>query len=122
MHETSIAKRLLTHVLRLADEHDAAAVNAVSLRIGEFAGIEPALLVSAFAQVAAGTIAAGASLKIKVVTLTVRCTSCDREFAPDGFRFQCEGCPGAEVTIVSGEELVLEDIILVQAMKVDACH
>jgi hydrogenase nickel incorporation protein HypA/HybF len=122
MHETSIAKRLLTQVLRLAEEHAAVTVDAVSVQIGEFAGIEPALLASAFAQVVAGTIAASASLEINVVALTVRCTACEREFAPDGFRFRCEDCPGAEVEIISGEELVLENVFLSQATEVDACH
>lgn len=122
MHEASIAKRLLIQVLRLADEHDAVAVDAVSVQIGEFAGLEPALLVSAFAQVSAFTIAAGASLDIRLVALTVRCKRCHREFSPDGFRFRCERCPGAEVEIVAGEELVLENVILAQATEADACH
>ena len=122
MHEASIAKHLLTQVQRLADEHNAVAVDAVSVQIGEFAGLEPALLVSAFAQVAASTIAAGATLEIQLVALTVRCNRCHREFAPDRFQFQCERCPGADVEIVAGDELVLENLILAQATEADACH
>lgn len=122
MHETSIARRLLIQALAIAEEHAAVAIDVVNVRIGEFAGIEPPLLVSAFARIAAGTIAAGASLEIKVVALTVRCTTCERTFAPAGFRFQCQRCPGAYVEIVAGEELVLEDVILAQATEADTCH
>lgn len=122
MHETSLAKRLLTQVLGIAEEHMAVAVDAVSVRIGEFAGIEPALLASAFTQLAEPTIAAGASLEIQLVALTVRCKCCRSEFAPQRFRFQCERCPGAEVEIVAGEELVLENVILSPATEVSACH
>jgi hydrogenase nickel incorporation protein HypA/HybF len=122
MHETSIAKRLLTQVLRLAVEHTAVTVDAVTVHIGEFAGIEPALLGSAFSQLAVGTIAAGASIEMRIVPLTVRCAACQREFAPDGFRFQCEYCPGAEVEITAGEELVLDNVILAQGAEVDTCH
>jgi len=122
MHEASIAKRLLAQVLRLAEEHAAVSVETVSVRIGEFAGIESTLLASAFGQLTATTIAAGAELDIQLVPLTVRCTRCQREFAPERFRFQCENCPGANVEIVAGEELVLDNVILAQATEADACR
>jgi hydrogenase nickel incorporation protein HypA/HybF len=121
MHEASIAKRLLTKVICIAEGHAAVAVEAVSVQIGEFTGIEPALLAGAFAQLAVSTLAADASLEIQIVPLTVRCTACHREFAPNGFRFHCERCPGAKVEITGGEELILENVILAQAKEADAC-
>lgn len=122
MHETSIAQRLLTQALAIAKEHAAVTIEAVSVQMGEFAGVEPALLVSAFARLAAGTIAAGASLEITVVPLTVRCTTCERTFTPKGFRFQCDRCPGACVEIVAGEELILENVLLAQFTEASGCR
>ena len=53
MHERSLVRSLLAQVQALAAEHPADRVAAIRVRIGEFSGVEPELLQSAYEELAA---------------------------------------------------------------------
>lgn len=112
MHEYSLARSLLRQVDALRHERRADRVLVVKIRIGEFAGIEPELLASAFDNLSSQSAARGACLEIQRVSLTVRCHACSRESKVDRYRFVCAHCECRAVEIMSGDEMQLESITM----------
>jgi hydrogenase nickel incorporation protein HypA/HybF len=112
MHEYSLAQSLLRQVNELRHERGASRVLAVKVRIGEFAGVEPDLLASAFDDLSIGTGASGAILQIDRVSLTIRCEACGQESEVVRYRFACPRCESQSVAITGGEEMLLESVTM----------
>jgi hydrogenase nickel incorporation protein HypA/HybF len=112
MHEYSLARTLLKQVDEVRRDQRAGRVLAVKVRIGEFAGVEPELLASAFGNLSAGTALGGARLEMECVSLAIRCESCGRESKVSHFCFACPNCGSRGVQITCGEELCLESVTL----------
>lgn len=110
MHETALAAHLLHRIVQEAQTAGAARVTTVRCRVGEFAGIEPSLLESAFRWQSLGTLVEGARLEIVTVLLEALCDSCGAGFRVEQFRFQCPTCGGCRTRVVAGEELELESL------------
>jgi hydrogenase nickel incorporation protein HypA/HybF len=115
MHERSLVRSLLRQVQALAAEHPADRVDAIRVRIGEFSGVEPELLESAYEEMAAPTSLCGAELVVQCVPLEVTCDQCGKSFAVEDYRFQCPDCGSLRLTICGGEELLLESISMEEA-------
>ena len=64
MHEYSLVQAMFDQIRRAMSERDAIAVRRVRVRIGAFAGVEPALFRTAYDVYRVGTACAGASLEI----------------------------------------------------------
>jgi len=112
MHERSLVRRLLTQVEELMAEHDADRVEVVRLSVGEFSGVDPALLRTAFHEMAADTPVGDARLQLEVVPLEATCDLCGHRFAVSHFVFECPRCSWQHVTVLQGEQLVLESLLL----------
>jgi hydrogenase nickel incorporation protein HypA/HybF len=110
MHEYSIVGAVIARAEREARERGACAVRKLSLRVGELAGVEPALIEAAWTALRPGTLCAGAALAIEAVPLRWECAACGRELAP-GRPLQCAPC-GAPARLAGGGELLLERIEL----------
>lgn len=110
MHEYSIVSALMDRIEREASAHQATRVKAVRVRIGEIAGVEVELLRTAYNLVSERTVCSGATLDVTVVPVRWACPSCD---APPeaGARLVCPRC-GAPVKLVSGDEIMLDQIEL----------
>jgi hydrogenase nickel incorporation protein HypA/HybF len=116
MHEFGIAADLLEAALVVARTHGGQAVERVHVRIGCLRQVAPEALLLAFAALAPGTLAAGATLTWEEVPARIRCRGCGTIFAPtEQWFWYCPACdtPGGEV--VAGEELVLERVTLKEA-------
>jgi hydrogenase nickel incorporation protein HypA/HybF len=112
MHEYSLARALLKLVDELRLEQHGGRVLIVKVRIGEFSGVEPELLVSAFGELSAETAIGGATLELERVSLKVRCETCRCESEVHHFRFACPKCGSRAVRITGGEELLLESVTM----------
>jgi hydrogenase nickel incorporation protein HypA/HybF len=112
MHEYTFARSLLRQVDQLRLEQRARRVVTVRVKIGEFSGIEPGLLQSAFGDLAIETPAGGARLEAQCVSLTIRCDDCGCESAVIRHRFECPQCASQSVQIISGDELLLESVTM----------
>jgi hydrogenase nickel incorporation protein HypA/HybF len=112
MHEYSLAQTLLRQVDELRSERRAERVLAVKIRIGEFAGVEPDLLASAFDDLSVETAARGAYLQIERVSLTIHCDDCGRESEVARYRFICPHCESRSVEITGGDEMLLESVTM----------
>jgi len=110
MHERSIVRQLLLQIEKLMNVHNAQSVSTVRVSIGDFSGVEPTLLSSAFDEMAEHSRVCGAELIVESVQLEGMCDTCGQEFVVEQFRFQCPTCGGREVNILRGEELMLETV------------
>jgi hydrogenase nickel incorporation protein HypA/HybF len=112
MHELSICEGLMREVMRVAEAHRAQRVLSITLRVGPLAGVEPALLASAYPLASAGTCAAGAKLLIERTPLKVRCRGCGEESDVEVSSLICRACGDWHVELICGEELVLASMEL----------
>jgi hydrogenase nickel incorporation protein HypA/HybF len=108
MHEYSVAQALVGQVEREARRRDAVAVSAVHVRIGGLSGVVPELLEQAYTLCRAGTLCAGAELRVVAVPVEWECPSCGGVLA-GGQVLQCASC-GLPARLRQGDELVLERI------------
>jgi hydrogenase nickel incorporation protein HypA/HybF len=110
MHELAVCQALIEQVERIARDNAAQRVVAVVVAIGPLAGVEPRLLEHAYPLAAAGTMAEQAILKFETVPLRVRCRTCgvESEAAPN--RLLCGACQDWKVTVISGEEMLLQRV------------
>ncbi len=110
MHEMSLISGLFEILERTAREEGAIRVTAVTLRVGRLSGVVPELLETAFDTFKKDTIAAGATLRIEVVPVGVRCRSCGAESRTDRPLFSCPGCGAPGLEILEGRDLILEKL------------
>jgi hydrogenase nickel incorporation protein HypA/HybF len=115
MHELSICLALVDQVERLADAHAATGVEQIRLAIGPLSGVESDLLKHAFPLAAAGTRAEHAELVIGTRPVVVRCTVCETESEVASNRLVCGRCGDYRTRLVSGDEMLLEQVTFTTA-------
>ena len=113
MHELSVCQGLVAEVERVARAHGAIGVERVDVRIGALCGVEPGLLAAAFSIARAGTIAAHAELRIDTVGARIECSACGTRAEVPSNRLLCPVCGEWRVRLLSGEEMLLERVVLV---------
>ena len=112
MHERSLVKALLRQVEDLAAEHPGSHVVSIRVRIGEFSGVEPELLASAYHDLVSDTPLHGAVLDLEQVPLEAVCEQCGSQFRIERFNFQCDICGSIKLTIRGGEEMLLDSVTM----------
>lgn len=105
MHEYSIARSILETVVAEREQRRLGPIAWVEIALGEFSGIEPLQLQSAYADLSREILGDHSALRIQVAPLRGQCQRCLHEFLVNDFRFQCPACSHSDVRIVSGEEL-----------------
>jgi hydrogenase nickel incorporation protein HypA/HybF len=108
VHEYSIVQALIERVEQEALRHRASVVHRVTVRIGDLAGVDAGLLVSAYEMVRERTVCKDAPLAIEPVAARWECPRCGGGFER-GAELQCAGC-GAPARLVQGDELLLARI------------
>ena len=112
MHELAICQALIGEVAAVARSRHAASVSDIYVSIGPLSGVEQPLMQSAFPLAAAGTVANDAALHLTEVPIRVRCTSCSLESDASVNRLVCRHCGDWRTTVLSGDELLLERVVL----------
>ncbi len=107
MHEYSLVRALLGEVREVRRERRLGPIARVTIEIGEFSGVEPVLLESAFADLCVESLGQSAELIYRVIPLTAECSTCREEFHVTEFKFRCPLCRGSDVRVVRGEEIRL---------------
>lgn len=113
MHEYSIIQSLVESVAAAVGKRDASeqrTVHRVDVAIGELAGVDCALLATAFEVFRAGTICEHAALTIDRIPARWECPRCHGEVERGGF-LRCALCD-APARIREGDEIVLQRIEL----------
>lgn len=122
MHERSLVLALVRDVERIVarrreEVDDGALRRVVEVRVqaGPLAGVEPMLLASAFAETAPSVLGPDARLVIEQVDFAVHCDACATTTATPEPRFSCPACGERRVSILQGDALVLESVLLEEA-------
>ncbi len=106
MHELSLSRAILDAAVAHAEGRR---VVAVDVTVGALCQVVPNSLSFYFEIVSSGTICNGARLRTHVAPAQLRCT-CGHEWELHEPAFRCPRCAGAEVTVLSGEELTVDSI------------
>jgi hydrogenase nickel incorporation protein HypA/HybF len=115
MHEFSLVTALLNQVGELMRQQQADRVISIRVNVGEFCGVDPELFRIAYDILVDTSPVHGAQLRLEQVPLESRCGNCGHEFGNEYFCFVCPACKSKDVTIVRGEDLVLESLTLEQS-------
>ena len=110
MHEYSVVQALLTRVEAEARARGATRVHKLRVQLGELAGVEPALLTTAYEIFRERTICASAALEVQPVPAAWACSRCGLRIAR-GTSLRCPAC-ASPARLMQGDELVLESIEL----------
>jgi hydrogenase nickel incorporation protein HypA/HybF len=106
VHELSIALSIVTSVSEIAEARGFARIEAVTLQVGEFSGVDKGALSFAWELANAGTVAAGSRLDFRDVPLHVRCPACGAQrYPPAMWELACPTCPGVAPEFLGGREL-----------------
>jgi hydrogenase nickel incorporation protein HypA/HybF len=109
MHEYSLVEALVRRVEEEARRRGALAVHALSVRVGELAGVDPELFRTAYETFRAGTLCADAPLALSRVAATWSCPTCRRPI-PRGAPLRCGACDVPARLDDGGDALTLERI------------
>ena len=118
MHELSLSSAVVETVERHAQGRR---VKVVTLTIGALRQVVPDSLSFYFEIVSRGRVCEGATLEQNLVEARVRCLPCDRAWTLDEPNFRCPDCGGSNVDVLSGTELEVDSIEVVEEEKEDAC-
>lgn len=115
MHELAICQALIGQVTDVARKEQAAAVSEIYVRVGPLSGVEGPLMRNAFPVAAAGTVADNAVLHLETMPIRVRCEECGAESEAAMNRLVCGECGDWRTTLVSGDELILQRVVMGEA-------
>ena len=111
MHERSMIKALIEQVREEARLRRLGRIHEIQLQIGEFSGVEPLLIESAFCEMSGEYWEYEVRLNVEVISLKASCRTCGECFLVQNFHFVCPGCDGKEVEVTEGEEMRLVNIL-----------
>jgi hydrogenase nickel incorporation protein HypA/HybF len=112
MHELSICSAIASTAAKHADGRS---VSQVTVQIGHLRQVVPDALQFSWEVVSDATALKDAELVIEQVPAVVECAACGARTALDLPVLACGRCEGFDVKLVSGEELLVVSIDLVDA-------
>jgi hydrogenase nickel incorporation protein HypA/HybF len=118
MHEMGIAMQIIEiAVASIPADFKNAQVKRVNLKVGKLAAVVPESLHFCFQIAVQDTPLCDAELNIEEISLKVRCTDCNVEWTAHEPVFVCRKCNGRSVKMLSGREL---DITSIEVVDEDA--
>jgi hydrogenase nickel incorporation protein HypA/HybF len=113
MHELGIARNILEIVQQFIPPDQEAAVKRIRIRIGQLSGVVPDSLEFCFSALLSETQMGQAALVMEKIPTVSLCKDCRHRFTVDDFVFSCPACKSLNLQVISGNELEIVDIELV---------
>ncbi len=110
MHEIGIMERTLEIAITNAKQQNAHKINKITMNIGKLSGVIPDALEFAFDVVTKDTIAENATLTINTIPVICYCNSCQENFYPQEWFFECPKCHQFSNNIIQGKEIELMSV------------
>lgn len=111
MHEMAIASEIVDCLLDIARRHNAIRIGEVEVEVGRMRQVVPEALEMAFSAAVVGTVAEGATLKLREIAVSAVCNDCGAAYSPDiDASFMCPSCGQANPRITAGDDIVLRHI------------
>lgn len=114
MHEISIARHVVDHVVRSVDPNELDRVAAVRLRIGDMSGVVADSLEFCFSAIVQGTPLEHARLEIESRPFVIQCRTCGERSTNELGLAVCERCGSGDTHVDSGMEL---DIVSLELLE-----
>ncbi len=115
MHELAVSLALIDEAERVAREHGAERIAHLRVLVGPLSGVDGEQLARAYAVARAGTLTAEATLEWVPMPVCVRCEQCGATSEVTAQRLLCGACGGWRTRVVSGAELTLQRVELIDA-------
>ncbi len=113
MHEMGIAQELVRIALEaLPSDLKDPKVASLNLRIGKLSSVVPHSLTFCFEIITKDTPLEHARLDIEMVPVRFRCHTCSREWETDTPVFRCPDCEDGSTELLSGREIDIESLTL----------
>ncbi len=120
MHEMGIAIQIVEiATASIPAELKNVLVERVNLKVGKLAAVVPESLRFCFQIAAQDTLLRNAELNIEEIQVVVRCKECRAQDTISDPVFRCQHCNSSFVEIISGREL---DITSIEIIEKDAPH
>lgn len=114
MHEMGIAQQLVQIAIdSIPEDIENPKVEKLNLRIGRLASVVEHSLTFCFEIITKDTPLENASLDIEIVPVMVLCNSCGKEWEVKGPVFKCPFCEDGDVKMLSGREIEITSLELV---------
>jgi len=111
MHEGAIASNIIEMLEeQIADGRIPGKVRCINLRVGKLMAVIPENLDFLFDIMSRDTMLEGATINIHSVPIHARCRACESDFDVEEVRFLCAECGSPDLEILSGRELMIEDV------------
>ena len=121
MHEMGIALQIVEiATASLPADLGEARVARVNLKVGKLAAVVPESLRFCFDVAVKDTLLAGANLAIEEIPVVARCKDCNAQWTIDEPVFICKTCESGSLDILSGRELDIESIEVVEEENNDS--
>ena len=121
MHEMGIALQIVEiATASLPADLGDARVAKLNLKIGKLAAVVPESLRFCFDVAVKDTLLAGAKLAIEEMPVLAKCKDCNARWTIDEPVFICKTCQSGSLEILSGRELDIESIEVVEEVKNDS--
>ncbi len=107
MHEIGIMEQTLEIAIQNAQAQNANKIEKITMEIGKISGVVPEALKFAFDVVSKNTIAENATFIINNIPIICYCDSCQQNFYPQEWFFECPNCLEFSNNIIQGKEIKL---------------
>lgn len=113
MHELSIAQSIIDIVHQHVPQAKLENVRIVRILVGEGSGVVADSLAFSLQAITADTSLANARMNIETIPFRISCAACSTISDNDGGLRICPACGSGNTTVISGTELRVKDIELV---------
>jgi hydrogenase nickel incorporation protein HypA/HybF len=115
MHELAVSLALIDEAERVAREHGARRIAHLRVLVGPLSGVDGEQLARAYTVARAGTLSSEATLEWSAAPVRVCCERCGATSEAIAQRLLCGACGSWRTRVVSGDELTLQSVELVDA-------
>ena len=115
MHELAVSLALIDEAERVARAHGARRIAHLRVLIGPLSGVDGEQLARSYTIARAGTLTAEATLEWSATPIAVRCEQCGATSEVGAQRLLCRACGSWQTRVVSGAELTLQSVELLDA-------
>jgi len=112
MHELSIAQNIVEIVKENIDERDLDAIEKVILKVGELSGVVTDSLLFSLQAITSDTQLQNAKFETEIIPFTIKCNLCGGISNTELGIVKCPLCGDKNTEVISGNELLISEIIL----------
>ena len=118
MHEMGVAMQIIEiAAASIPEDMHYARVERINIKVGKLSAIVTDSLRFCFEIAAKETQLEGAELAIEEIPVVARCNDCRHEWTIENPVFKCEKCNSGEIELLSGRELDIDSIEMVDEDK-----